>query len=46
VQAPKPPQHLVLGAVGLENVRRSLAEKLEQIAAWEKTGMAADYPAA
>ena len=42
VQAPKPPQHLVLGAVGLENVRRSLAEKLEQIAAWEKTGMAAD----
>jgi len=46
VQAPKPPQHLVLGAVGLENVRRNLAEKLEQIAAWEKTGLAADYPAA
>jgi NAD(P)-dependent dehydrogenase (short-subunit alcohol dehydrogenase family) len=46
VQAPKPPQHLVLGAVGLENVRRSLAEKLAQIAAWEKSGMAADYPAA
>ncbi len=46
VQAPRPPRHLVLGAMGLENVRKSLAEKLEQIAAWEKTGLAADYPAA
>lgn len=46
VQAPRPPRHLVLGAVGLENVRKSLAEKLEQIAAWEKTGLGADYPAA
>jgi NAD(P)-dependent dehydrogenase (short-subunit alcohol dehydrogenase family) len=46
VQGPRPPRHLVLGAVGLENVRKSLAEKLEQIAAWEKTGLATDYPAA
>jgi NAD(P)-dependent dehydrogenase (short-subunit alcohol dehydrogenase family) len=46
VQAPLPPRHLVLGAVGLENVRKSLAEKLEQIAAWEKMGLATDYPAA
>jgi NAD(P)-dependent dehydrogenase (short-subunit alcohol dehydrogenase family) len=46
VQAPRPPRHLVLGALGLENVRKSLAEKLEQIAAWEKTGLATDYPAA
>jgi NAD(P)-dependent dehydrogenase (short-subunit alcohol dehydrogenase family) len=46
VQAPRPPRHLVLGAVGLENVRKSLAERLEQIAVWEKTGLGADYPAA
>jgi NAD(P)-dependent dehydrogenase (short-subunit alcohol dehydrogenase family) len=46
VQAPRPPRHLVLGALGLEKVRKSLAEKLEQIAAWEKTGLATDYPAA
>ena len=46
VQAPRPPRHLVLGAMGLENVRKTLAETLEEIAAWEKTGLGADYPAA
>ena len=43
VQAPRPPQHLVLGAVGLKHVRKSLADKLDEIAAWEQTGLGADY---
>jgi NAD(P)-dependent dehydrogenase (short-subunit alcohol dehydrogenase family) len=46
VQAPRPPRHLVLGAVGFENVRTNLTEKLEQIAAWQQTSLRADYPAA
>jgi len=46
VQAPRPPHHLVLGAVGLKHVRKSLADKLDEIAAWEQTGLGADYPAA
>ena len=46
VQAPRPPRHLVLGAVGLKHVRKSLAEKLEEITAWEQTGLGTDYPQA
>lgn len=46
VQAPRPPRHLVLGAVGFENVRKSLTEKLEEIDAWKQTSLEADYPPA
>ena len=45
VQAAQPPQHLVLGAMGLENVRKSLTEKLEEIDTWKQTSLGADYPA-
>jgi NAD(P)-dependent dehydrogenase (short-subunit alcohol dehydrogenase family) len=45
VEAARPPRHLVLGAVGFENVRKSLTEKLEEIDAWKQTSLAADYPA-
>ncbi len=45
VQASNPPRHLVLGAVGFENVRKSLTEKLGEIEAWKQTSLGADYPA-
>lgn len=45
VQASRPPRHLVLGAEGLENVRKSLTEKLAEIDAWKQTSVGADYPA-
>jgi NAD(P)-dependent dehydrogenase (short-subunit alcohol dehydrogenase family) len=45
VQAAQPPRHLVLGAMGLENVRKSLTEKLEKIDTWKQTSLGADYPA-
>ena len=45
VQAAQPPRHLVLGALGLENVRKSLTEKLEEIDTWKQTSLGADYPA-
>jgi NAD(P)-dependent dehydrogenase (short-subunit alcohol dehydrogenase family) len=44
VQAVRPPRHLVLGAIGFEAVRKSLAEKLAEIDAWKETSLAADYP--
>jgi NAD(P)-dependent dehydrogenase (short-subunit alcohol dehydrogenase family) len=44
VQAAQPPRHLVLGAMGIENVRKSLAETLEEIDTWKQTSLAADYP--
>ena len=45
VQAAQPPRHLVLGAMGIENVRKSLAETLEEIDTWKQTSLGADYPA-
>ena len=45
VQATRPPRHLVLGAMGLENVRKSLTDTLEEIDAWKQTSLGADYPA-
>jgi len=45
VQATRPPRHLVLGAIGLENVRKRLTDTLEEIDAWKQTSLAADYPA-
>ncbi len=44
VTSPTPPHHLVLGAVGFENVRKDLAETLAEIDAWKGTSLAADYP--
>jgi hypothetical protein len=31
--------------MGLENVRKSLTEKLEEIDTWKQTSLGADYPA-
>ena len=45
VQAADPPRHLVLGAMGLEVVRKSLTETLEELSAWSQTSLEADYPA-
>jgi NAD(P)-dependent dehydrogenase (short-subunit alcohol dehydrogenase family) len=45
VQAEKPPRHLVLGAEGFENVRKSLTETLAEIDAWRQVSLGADYPA-
>jgi hypothetical protein len=45
IQAAQPPRHLVLGALGLENVRRGLTETLAEIDAWKQTGLGTDYPA-
>jgi NAD(P)-dependent dehydrogenase (short-subunit alcohol dehydrogenase family) len=45
VHAAQPPRHLVLGAMGLEYVRKSLTEKLEEIDTWKQTSLGADYPA-
>jgi NAD(P)-dependent dehydrogenase (short-subunit alcohol dehydrogenase family) len=44
VQAEKPPRHLVLGAMGLDTVRKSLTGKLEEIDTWKQTTLGADYP--
>ena len=44
VQAAQPPRHLVLGAMGFENVRKTLTETLEEIDAWKQTSLGADYP--
>jgi NAD(P)-dependent dehydrogenase (short-subunit alcohol dehydrogenase family) len=45
VQAPRPPQHLVLGAMGLEAIRKRLTETLEEVDTWKQTSLGADYPA-
>jgi len=45
VQAGKSPRHLVLGAEGFENVRKSLADTLAEIEAWKQVSLGADYPA-
>lgn len=44
LQAPAPPQHLVLGREGFENVERQLKSELEQIEAWKEISLSADYP--
>ncbi len=45
VRAAQPTRHLVLGALGLENVRKSLAETLEEIDTWKQASLGADFPA-
>ncbi len=44
VESQKPPRHLVLGAIGFENVRRALRETLTEIEAWKDVSLASDYP--
>jgi len=44
VASDKPPRHLVLGAIGFENVRKVLIETLAEIEAWKNTSLSADYP--
>jgi hypothetical protein len=44
VQAAQPPRHLVLGAMGLDTVRQSLTQTLEEIDTWKQIALGADYP--
>jgi len=39
-----PPLHLVLGAIGLQNVRNKLQATLSEIDTWTKLGLATDFP--
>ena len=43
-QAARPPRHLVLGAMGLENARKSFTEKLEEIDTWKQISLDVDFP--
>jgi NAD(P)-dependent dehydrogenase (short-subunit alcohol dehydrogenase family) len=45
VQATPVPQHLVLGAMGLDVVTKTLRSTLEEIEAWREAGAATDFPA-
>ncbi|WP_457808856.1 oxidoreductase [Kushneria sp. EE4] len=42
---PKPPQHLVLGAWGVDQVSAHLRETLDEIEQWRQTSVDTDYPA-
>jgi len=46
VEDANPPRHLVLGAIGYENVTKALRERLRQIEAGREISIGADYPAA
>jgi NAD(P)-dependent dehydrogenase (short-subunit alcohol dehydrogenase family) len=46
LQSPVPPQHLVLGREGFENVERHLKSELDQIELWREVSFSADYPSA
>ncbi|WP_158902704.1 oxidoreductase [Burkholderia sp. L27(2015)] len=41
-----PPRHLVLGAIGIENVTQNLNTRLAEIEAWREVGIATDFPTA
>ena len=43
-QSANPPQHLVLGAFGIEAVTTKLRTTLAEIEAWRATGLATDFP--
>lgn len=45
VESDAPPRHLVLGAIGYENVTKKLAERLKQIESYREVSLGADYPA-
>jgi NAD(P)-dependent dehydrogenase (short-subunit alcohol dehydrogenase family) len=44
LQSPAPPQHLVLGREGFNNVEKQLKSMLTEIELWKETSLAADYP--
>jgi len=44
LQLPAPPEHLVLGREGVENVERQLRRELEQIERCKEISLSADYP--
>ena len=46
LELPLPPQHLVLGREGFENVERQLRSELDQIELWKEVSFGADYPPA
>ena len=46
LESPLPPQHLVLGREGFENVERQLRSELDQIELWKEVSFGADYPPA
>jgi hypothetical protein len=46
LQSPTPPQHLVLGRVGFENVENQLRSMIQEVDRWKATSLGADYPAA
>jgi NAD(P)-dependent dehydrogenase (short-subunit alcohol dehydrogenase family) len=46
VEEANPPRHLVLGAIGYENVTKVLRERLKQIEDWRETSVGADFPSA
>ncbi len=43
-ESPNPPRHLVLGKFGIDNVTAKLRERLAEIEAWRRTGLATDFP--
>ena len=45
VQSGRPPRHLVLGAIGWQNVRNKLTETLQELDTWKQTALDADFPA-
>jgi NAD(P)-dependent dehydrogenase (short-subunit alcohol dehydrogenase family) len=45
-QQPKPPRHIVLGAIGFENVTKQLQARLDEIKSQKDRAFAADFPKA
>jgi NAD(P)-dependent dehydrogenase (short-subunit alcohol dehydrogenase family) len=43
-EIPKPPRHLVMGAIGVEAVTKRLNAALADIETWRETSIATDYP--
>ncbi|MDB5829384.1 MAG: short-chain dehydrogenase/reductase [Variovorax sp.] len=39
-----PPRHLVLGAIGFENVTKTLKKSLAEIEQWKETSLGTDFP--
>lgn len=46
VEMAKPPRHLVLGAIGFENVTKRMQARLDEIVSQRDTSLAADFPKA
>jgi NAD(P)-dependent dehydrogenase (short-subunit alcohol dehydrogenase family) len=43
---PNPPRHIVLGAMGMQNVTKKLASALAEIESWRAQSLATDFPQA